>query len=294
MYSVLITTKDRQNLVDRQIELFEKNKSLHSVIQEIIVYDDASDCPLKVKNVAAPPVKLIRGDKTVGLIKARNILIENSNKESQYCIFIDDDIFIYNMEYLLLSRVPTIFSDLSVACLSIPFLNLPTVKGAKLSYFKYIYDFRPDCKEVVYFHGGSSIFRKSIFNDVGLLESRYFFALEEEDLALRLFCNGYKLIVEFNQNIFSIHDQALGKRWDERYIFLLSNRMLFHYKYLNSFITRYFLNTIYFILYISKIRNITGMRKAILRYKDIKSTIVSSRISTSKFVKFLIFRYLHL
>lgn len=291
MLSVILATRNRQDLINKQI--FELNTaiSLLEIPSEVIFFDDASDSPLYVHN-ANFKYLLLRSEINIGLIEARNIACKSASKSSNYLFFLDDDIFIYNFEKFLNSAINSINSGYDIVTL--PYINLPTYKYEQLSTFTHIFDLGKGDDDVVYFFGGTSLFSTSTFTSLGGLEGIYFIYLEEEDFALRLYLNGGKMKMLYNESFIAIHDQAVGKNWDERKVFLLSNRFLFHYKFINNIIIRTIFDYIYIFIFLVKYRSITILKKSKNRFKDKKNKINKLNINTLTYLRFVIKRYFNI
>lgn len=291
MLSVILATRNRQDLINKQIFELNNTISLLEIPSEVIFFDDASDSPLYIHN-AKFKYLLLRSEINLGLIEARNNACKSASKSSNYLFFLDDDIFIYNFEKFIYSAINSINSGYDIVTL--PYINLPTYKYEQLSTFTHILDLGKGDDDVVYFFGGTSIFSTSTFISLGGLEGIYFIYLEEEDFALRLHLNGGKMKMLYNENCIAIHDQAVGKNWDERKVFLLSNRFLFHYKFINNIIIRTFFDYIYIFIFLVKHRSISILKKSKNRFNDKKNNITKVKINTFTYFRFVIKRYFNI
>jgi len=178
---------------------------------------------------------------------------------------------------------------LAVSC---PYINLPTVKHSSISTFKKIYDLnKRDKGYVVYFFGGTSMFDREMLLSIGGLEGKYFIYLEEEDLALRAFLKGQYFKVLYGHNFIAIHDQAPGKNFYERNIYLLSNRFIFHYKFMSSSLVLNFFNFLYVLVYLVKTRSFDTVSKSLSRYKSIRTNFVRHKVSIHVMIRFFLKRF---
>ncbi|QNH98440.1 glycosyltransferase family 2 protein [Shewanella algae] len=288
MFSFLFTTRNRSDLMIKQIEYIEFNLKNANLNYEIIIYDDASDLSI-VENVAlfnsCEKVKFIQGKNQVGLIAARNRLAKESSDASDFLVFLDDDIFIFNLELMLSDCKAIMNGDRNIAVYTVPFLNLPIGESVGVKAFDYIFDFNKKSKFVNYFFGGCSIIRKSAFLELGGLEERYFFSLEEEDFSIRLSKFNMKCYLSNIENIVGIHDQPKNKNWTDRYVFLLSNRLLFFRKHASYKIVRYVMSFFYIVLYLFKSRRLAVIIEALKRYQKLKGEFLLE----TNFISF--FRY---
>lgn len=291
MLSVILVTRNRQDLINKQILELNNIISLLEIPSEVIFFDDASDSTLYISN-ANFKYLLLRSEINLGLISARNKACQSVSKNSKYLFFLDDDIFIYNFEGFINSAINFINTGYDIVTL--PYINLPTYKYEQLSTFTHILDLGKGDDDVVYFFGGTSLFSTSTFISLGGLEGIYFIYLEEEDFALRLHLNGGKMKMLYNDNFIAIHDQPVGKNWDERKVFLLSNRFLFHYKFINNIIIRKIFDYIYILIFLIKYRSLSKLKKSKERFKDKKNKIIKFKIKTFTFLRFVIKRYFNI
>ena len=288
MLSVLITIKDRQEYLFRQVEFLSRELITLDIPWEVIIFDDGSEVPLVLGDAPAE-FKLIGGGKNNGLIEARNILARNVSEKSEFLFFLDDDIFIHNLVAYIDDAVKEI--DSGYSCVSAPYINLPTFKYESLSTFKHFYDVRRCDDDVVYFFGGTSIFKKDDFFLLRGLEGAYYIYLEEEDMALRMYVRGLRNKIMYGGNYIAIHDQAPGKNYFDRRVYLLSNRCVYHYKFVGSNLFLGLFNSLYFMAYLVKYRSFGLLRLALARYRLVRSEVVRQPVSLSLFARFLVKRY---
>lgn len=288
MIEILMTIKDRQDYLNRQIDFLLPmlNEQLR-----LTVFDDGSNTPLAI-DTQNPFVRIFRSDINLGLIEARNQLLLSSYKDCKYVLYLDDDIFIHNFHLFIDFAVKRLEDGKNVAAVSCPYINLPTVKYGSISTFRKIKEFSAsDSVFAVYFFGGTSLFKRDLLSEYGGLEGIYRIYLEEEDLALRLYSAGYYFQIAYGQNFIAVHDQAPGKNFNERNVFLLSNRLLFHYKFVDNYVLRSILNFSYLVVYAIKMKKISDYKKAIERFRVSKSDIIRRPVSFGVFISFLMKRY---
>lgn len=280
---ILMTIKDRQDYLTKQVEYL---KPFLSSELYLTVYDDGSSPPLVLPE-SIEHARILRGDENKGLIEARNVLLSSSFEDVEYVLFLDDDIFIYNFELFLNHALDVLKHDKSILAVSCPYINLPSKKYGQISTFKKLFDTdRTDSNYVSYFFGGTSLFDKAMLIDIGGLEGKYKIYLEEEDLAIRAFSKSQYFKILYSNNFIAIHDQASGKNLAERSIYLLSNRMLFHYKFVNSVVLRFFLNIGYIFIYLCKHKNLRMIFDSWRRYNSLRS-----EFSQYEFPGLLIFKF---
>lgn len=85
--------------------------------------------------------------------------------------------------------------------------------------------------------GGSSIFRKSLFIELGLLDDLYNpFYWEDIDLSYRAWKAGYKILFDQNIRVEHRHESTIGKYFDKFEIIKTAfrNQLIFHWKNLTD------------------------------------------------------------
>lgn len=85
--------------------------------------------------------------------------------------------------------------------------------------------------------GGSSIFRKKLFIDLGLLDELYNpFYWEDIDLSYRAWKAGYKILYDPNVKVEHHHESTIGKYFDRSKILRTAfrNQLIFHWKNLTD------------------------------------------------------------
>lgn len=291
--SVLLTIYNRQDLLVRQLDYISKSLSGFDLGYEIIIYDDFSTEPLFIPKDFSSDflVKIFRGETNVGLIEARNRLVGLANSSSEFLLFVDDDIFIYNFSLAIKSAIKCLESGYNI--FSVPYLNLPTEYRGGLAWFKYLIDFRQGEGDAVFFNGGASFFSRKTFTDFGFLEGRYYFYLEEEDFALRLTSGGGKIRYAYGESFVAIHDQPSGKSASKRHVYRLSNRFLFHWKFFNRALAL-FSNVLYTIVYLVKLRQLGVIRDSWSRYLGMRNDFTRHPIGFRKLCSFMAKRYLNI
>ncbi len=285
--AILICCYNRQEALIRQLDYLATNVIKHKNRIVVRVHDDGSKYPLVISNCYDFPVFLTRSDDNFGLISARNSLIKSAAEN--FCIFLDDDLFIFNIDSFIDDSESVICKEFPVAY--VPYVNLPLSAKSRIENFKYICNFKKNNQNVVNFNGGASFFRKSIFDELGGLYGDYYIYLEEEDFCLRMFAQGLSSIRLDSGSYIGIHDQAPGKNTKERLVFLLSNRLLFHKRFVSFFLLRLLLNIMYSLLYAFKMRDSTLLRKAFSRYSSMRGTLQIEKVSTFVFMRFSLKRY---
>ena len=141
--------------------------------------------------------------------------------------------------------------------------------------------------------GGSSIFKKKIFIDLGSFDELYNpFYWEDIDLSYRAWKSGYKILYDPNIKVEHHHESTIGKYFD-RYKILRTafrNQLIFHWKNLTDkdLILKHLLNIPKYIFlpgFFDALRKLPEILKS--RKKTIKLFIKSDKEILNKFEKFL-------
>ena len=289
MFSILIVSRNRQQLLCRAINHICSELEGTDIGFELLVYDDCSDTKYSLPPDILKRTSLFHGDSRVGLIEARNILLRKISPHSEFIVLLDDDIFLFNLASILKTAADYLRKEYFIV--SIPYFNLPCKIGARMASFKRVFGKYRESDSDVYFFAGSCIIKKELFERVGFFEGLYFIYLEEEDLSIRMFSEEMKIKTLYGFNFIGIHDQAGDKNFSERKMFLLSNRLLFHNKFIKATLLKYILNFFYICLYLFKMRDIGQIRNSISRYQKYKHEIIREPFPTMLFLKFLVKRY---
>ena len=115
--------------------------------------------------------------------------------------------------------------------------------------------------------GGSSIFRRKLFVDLGLLDELYNpFYWEDIDLSYRAWKAGYKVLYDPNIKVEHHHESTIGKYFDKSKILKIAfrNQLIFHWKNMTDqdLIMKHLLNIPKFIF-------IPGFFDALIRLPNI-------------------------
>jgi GT2 family glycosyltransferase len=192
--SVIVITRNRRTLL---CQALERIRALlpHA---EIIVVDNAStDDTAEYVHRHFPSVKFIPLAQNVGIPKARNIGARYA--QANLLLFLDDDgslhcpslpklieIFQSTPHWAVLSFPLTASRDgpkLEALSSKLELLNLE-LGTSSLQLFSWYT-----------FNGGAALIKKEIFWEVGGFPEHFFYSHEEDDLSLRLFARGYRVVV---------------------------------------------------------------------------------------------------
>ena len=96
----------------------------------------------------------------------------------------------------------------------------------------------------------------------------------------------------YGERVIAIHDHAPGKDHEERAALLLSNRFLYHHKFIRLRALRTLLNLAYTAVYCWKRRSFAVARAARRRYLALRGSITPQDIPAPVVIGFLWRRYL--
>ncbi|MBP5298155.1 MAG: glycosyltransferase family 2 protein [Lachnospiraceae bacterium] len=191
---------------------------------EVIVVDNGStDGSLEYLS-KHPEVKVIAFPENTGFCKAVNEGIKASNAE--YVILLNNDTKAYNtyVEYLLkaIEKDEQIFS-VNPQMLSMDYpgriddagdlycaLGWAFARGKGKR--KELYD---TPKEIFASCGGASIYRRKIFDEIGLFDETHFAYLEDLDVGYRALIHGYKNLYYPDAKVLHVGSGASGSRYNE-------------------------------------------------------------------------------
>ena len=118
------------------------------------------------------------------------------------------------------------------------------IVGANRSYFKNGLVYHSPLSSNIYHlksnfwaEGGSSIFKKKLFIDLGLLDELFNpFYWEDIDLSYRAWKAGYKILYDPNIKVEHHHESTIGKYFDKRKVLKIAfrNQLIFNWKNLTD------------------------------------------------------------
>ena len=282
---IVMTVFERQSQLDAQLAFLDRTLD-PALGVAILVYDDGSAVPLTIP-ASRDDVRLLRGATNLGLIAARNAAFRAVMEDFDYLVVLDDDIRLYNIDAAIRLGIAALKAGNGIV--SFPYIDLPLRPGASVAQFRRLLP--ATRRSSTCFFAGCSILPTSVLRRVGFLEGIYRFALEEEDYSLRLYAAGLPTAMLYGESVIAIHDHAPGKNPVERAALLLSNRFLYHYKFVRPVGLRVALNGAYAGLYLLKWRSVAVVRDANRRYAALKPAIERQPMPTRTLLGFLLRRY---
>ncbi|MCL5782028.1 MAG: glycosyltransferase [Patescibacteria group bacterium] len=220
--SVVVVTRNRKDKLKRCIDSLMR----HLPNSELIVIDNGSNDGTPEYLKSLDNVTVIRKDYNTGVSAARNIGISVSNEK--ICMIIDDDAWI---ETIKLDDVVSLFAQNGGVHVLVPKIlypdgriqesvrKFPRIRNLVyrvLGLYRlfpnsslntsYIIDADDDRENIDWAIGACLIFRRNIFNHIGLFDEGYFYGYEDADLFFRLKEHGGRSI--YMPNIIVNHEYA--------------------------------------------------------------------------------------
>lgn len=205
--------------------------------KEIIIVDNASnDGSLEEVEANFPEVKCIRLEKNYGFCRAVNVGIQNAS--APYVILLNNDTvikkdFVKNLT-VAIEKDDSVFS---IEPKMIQYQNQKLIDSAGTYYNVFGWAFaRGKDKTVTHYRkkkkifaacGGASIYRKDVFDQIGLFDERHFAYLEDIDVGYRAKINGYKNLYEPSAEVVHVGSASSGSRYNEFKIKLSSRNNVY-------------------------------------------------------------------
>lgn len=156
--SVLITSKDRRDTLRRAVESVCRQDAK---LELVVVDDGSSDGTAEMVRTEFPQVRLVRNERPLGIIAARNRAAELVR--SNILLTLDDDAVYTSADTV--SGVLRHFDDPQVGAVAIPHINF--LRGRRQSVNLVDWAARPDFPCVAAYAGGASAKRVDLFRSLG-------------------------------------------------------------------------------------------------------------------------------
>ncbi|MBN2393608.1 MAG: glycosyltransferase family 2 protein [Anaerolineae bacterium] len=168
----------------------------------IVVYDDASDLPAAVNSAVADlgMVRVLRGTSCLGPAGGRNICIEHAN--TPFCLSLDDDCYLNDVGGLQewFYERPK-YNNVGVVCFQVRRTHDNVLSPSN----------NRKSGEILSFHGGASLLKRSVFQAVGGYRTLLRFGGEDTELARRIWLSGYQVWYDASVQVQHEHN-PLGRR----------------------------------------------------------------------------------
>lgn len=206
--SIVIVTYQRGDLLQECLESIYAQRGLPEPF-EIIVIDNGGDAVVASPHNPNIHLKIIRSQSNLGVAGGRNLGINRS--KGKYLIFLDDDA-VWHEDKDILKMVEHFRAN--------PYCGAVAVKSLKPDGTPIVGEYPHPNKayisqvtrpiEVPYYYGVGHGLRADALKMSGDYPVRYFYAMEEIDLSLRIINNGYSII--YNPDIAVYHrHSAFGR-----------------------------------------------------------------------------------
>lgn len=202
--TVAIATRNRPH---RLLECLESLTTVRELVEEVLVFDDASEPALDIELVQNKSssfglnCRVVRSDETKGLIAARNILAKEAKTE--YMLTVDDDVLVLNKSGLE-HGVDVLNGDAAISVIAFPQVNRAgeiepgVAQPCQVKHPCY----------VDRFYGYSHLLRRSHFLEIGGFREGLFYYGEEPDLSLRLYAAGHQIVFLPDRSFAHLPEQA--------------------------------------------------------------------------------------
>lgn len=233
-------------------------------------------------------VHFIQNPGNLGFAGGLNPLIEVAlNSQNGYTHFWllnnDTQIEAQTLKHLLQEFHTTPSHGLVGSCLQYPDGQIQTLGAVHINPFwgttSYIKNFQ-DLHKMSYLNGASLLIKREVFESVGLLPTHYFLYFEEVDYCYQAKAKGYTLGVALDSIV--IHKegsstQPQGQLSPQLDALMISNRLIFHRRFLSSLMGRYLglIVTLTLRLYRQQWNNAALILKACFSKKQ-RSNIIKS------------------
>jgi GT2 family glycosyltransferase len=207
--SVIVVTYRRNDDLQRCLMSIYTQEGLESPY-EVIVIDNDGSAEILPSPSSSIILKIERPGKNLGVTGGRNLGIECAIGE--YLIFLDDDA-IWHDSNDAARLVSSLVSEPQCGGIAVQVLD-PITKGVarhmlphpNKAYIEQV----TEKVEVPYYYGCAHILRASAIKTIGAYPLRFFYAMEEVDLSLRLIDAGYRIL--YDPNIAVIHYESRDGR----------------------------------------------------------------------------------
>lgn len=210
--SVIIPNYNGEKLLEKNLsKVIEAWKNLKNNIKEIIIVDDGSvDSSVKFVNSTYPEVRLIKHKINRGFPAAVNTGVRASNGD--LILLLNTDVL---PERNFLESVFSHFKDKKVFAVSLHEMGYGFAKGCfKNGYIELkMGEEKESSCESFYVSGGSGVFKKRVWAELGGMDERLLspFYWEDIDLCYRAYKKGYICLWEPNAKVVHNHESTINR-----------------------------------------------------------------------------------
>ncbi|MFN8377850.1 MAG: glycosyltransferase [Anaerolineae bacterium] len=213
--SIIVITYQRGEELGRCLHSLAGQTGLPTPV-EVILVDNAGDAVVDWDDIPDFTLRVLRPGENLGVAGGRNLGI--SLAQGEILLFIDDD-----AEWLTPTTaretVELLNSDQTIGAVALRSIRPSgeTIIGELPHPDKERLQGTEGLVEVPYYYGVAHALRASSLVHTGLYPERFFYAMEEYDLSLRLYDAGYRIVYDPNLAVIHHHAQAgrpvTGKRY---------------------------------------------------------------------------------
>lgn len=261
----------------------ESNKKYFDGCEVIVMNDYPQENIIKTTKKIIPEAKVFNNKKNLGF--AGNVNKGVLKATRNYVFLMNSDVVLKDNSFL--NALDYFKKDQKLFAVGFAQVEKDgKIVGANRGYFKnglinhsHLQPANYNLQPIFWAEGGSSIFKKKLFIDLGLIDELYNpFYWEDIDLSYRAWKAGYKILYDPAIKVEHHHESTIGKYFDKSRILKTAfrNQMIFHWKNLTDkdLILKHLLNIPKFIF-------IPGFFDALIRLPK----ILKSRKKTIKLFK---------
>ncbi|MCP8309557.1 MAG: glycosyltransferase family 2 protein [archaeon] len=177
-------------------------------------------------------LRVIKIGRNLGFAQGNNVGIANANQKAEYIVLLNNDIEVQTS--WLKEIIEKLDQDQSIAMAQPKILrdsdrSIIDSTGGFIDKMGRAYDRGSGKKEfgqydvkdeVFYAKGAAIIMRRSILNEIGLLDPDYFIYYEETDLCWRAHLKGYRVVLIPSSMVYHRSSATMGEQINERILFM--------------------------------------------------------------------------
>jgi len=226
MLSIIIITKDTEQLLKSLLLSIEKDTPLKPYIQDIIVIDNASADGTEVMvREKFPSLQYVKNNENKGFAASANMGITRA--KGDYLLFLNSDTRLIDGEIVKMLHFMEEHKDVGICGPQLVFPDMrfqrslavaPSLLSELLPQFLRIPSHRPPITshgiiDVPSLIGAAMLVRKSLLKRFGGFDEQFFFFLEETDLCLRAMSMGQRVVFLPDVKVIHLQGETVRKTW---------------------------------------------------------------------------------
>jgi GT2 family glycosyltransferase len=242
--SIIIVNWNTRQLLSQCLRSMIDN--LHGMSIESFVVDNGStDNSVEMVRIEFPEVTLIENHENLGFARANNQAIQHS--QGRYILLLNSDAFL--SPNAIQKMIQLMEADVSIgiagACLVYPDRGYQKAHGPLPNYCSEVCSLfgldklykakvnSQECQETGWVNGACMLIRKTLLDQIGLLDEVFFMFNEEIDLCNRCHKVGAKVVYVKSAIVIHVEGGSTGQTV-QRIIRLYSGKLQYFYKYFGS------------------------------------------------------------